>query len=146
MWSGSHCAPTTTLEHSWPTNPLRVRHDRDHCPTALSTQRDGTGDVPRIVHDRKQKAPAERCCGAFDRGFRIKSFWSMFKRGYVGAFHKISEKHHDRYVTELSGRHNVREPNTIDQMADIVTGMKGKSLRYADPISDNGLASGARTT
>ena len=70
----------------------------------------------------------------------------MFKRGYVGTFHKISEKHHDRYVTELSGRHNVREPNTIDQMADIVTGMKGKSLRYADPISDNGSASGARTT
>lgn len=76
---------------------------------------------------------------------RIESFWSMFKRGYVGTFHKISEKHLDRYVTEFSGRHNVREPNTIDQMADIVTCMKGKRLRYADPIADNGSASGART-
>ena len=101
--------------------------------------------MPRIVHDRKQKAPAERCFGAFDRGFRIESFWSRFKRWYVGTFHQVSEKHLDRYVTELSGRRNVREPNTVDQMADIVTGMKGKSLRYADPISDNGLASGART-
>ena len=29
--------PRLPWEHSWPTDPLRVRHDRDHCPTALST-------------------------------------------------------------------------------------------------------------
>ena len=76
----------------------------------------------------------------------IESFRSMFKRGYVGTFHQIREKHLDRYVTEFSGSHNVREPDTIDQMADVVTGMKGMRLRSADPIADHGPASGARTT
>ena len=46
----------------------------------------------------------------------IESFWSMFKRGYHGTFHHVSEKHLGRYVTEFSGRHNDRKRDTIDQM------------------------------
>ena len=46
----------------------------------------------------------------------MESFWSMLKRAYVGTFHKISPKHLQRYVDEFSGRHNVRELDTADQM------------------------------
>ena len=73
----------------------------------------------------------------------IESFWSMLKRAVVGTFHKLSPKHLDRYVTEFAGRHNAREADTIDQMSNIVAGMRGRRLRYADLISDNGLPSGA---
>ena len=75
----------------------------------------------------------------------MESFWSMLKRGYHGTFHKMSPKHLDRYIAEFSGRHNVRERDTIDQMAGIVAGMAGKRLRYSDLIADNGLESGARS-
>lgn len=74
----------------------------------------------------------------------IESFWSMMKRGYQGTYHKMSPKHLDRYVSEFSGRHNVRDADTIDQMTGVVSGMAGKRLRYADLIADNGLSSGAR--
>ena len=65
----------------------------------------------------------------------IESFWAMLKRGYQGTFHHFSEKHRDRYVNEFAGRHNVRDANTIDQMASVVTGLVGKRLMYRDLIA-----------
>ena len=56
----------------------------------------------------------------------IESFWAMFKRGYHGTYHHMSEKHLGRYVTEFSGRHNVRQADTINQMEDVVASMVGK--------------------
>ena len=74
----------------------------------------------------------------------VESFWSMLKRGYHGVYHHISPKHLQRYVREFSGRHNVRESDTVDQMASVVAGLVGKRLMYRDLIADNGLASEAR--
>ena len=65
----------------------------------------------------------------------IESFWSMLKRGYQGMFHRFSEKHLDRYVSEFAGRHNVREADTADQMAAIARDMVGKRLRYRDLVA-----------
>ena len=66
----------------------------------------------------------------------IESFWSMLKRGYYGTFHHVSVKHLHRYVNEFAGRHNVRDKDTIDQMRNLVAGMTGKRLMYAELISD----------
>ena len=62
----------------------------------------------------------------------MESFWSMFKRGYIGVYHHMSPEHLGRYVGEFEGRHNARSRNTIDQMAGMVRGSEGKRLRYAD--------------
>ena len=62
----------------------------------------------------------------------IESFWSMLKRGYHGTYHRMSPEHLDRYVNEFSGRHNVRDNDTLDQMVGVVRGMEGKRLRYQD--------------
>ncbi len=65
----------------------------------------------------------------------IESFWAMLKRGYYGTYHRMSEKHLQRYVNEFSGRHNIRSLDTIDQMASVAKGMDGKRLRYQDLVS-----------
>ena len=56
----------------------------------------------------------------------------MLKRGYYGTYHRMSPKHLGRYVDEFSGRHNIRESDTIDQMVVIVQGMDGKRLSYQE--------------
>ena len=60
----------------------------------------------------------------------MESFWSLFKKGYHGTFHHLSEKHLDRYVREFTGRNNIRDLDTIDQMAVLARGFVGKRLTY----------------
>ena len=66
----------------------------------------------------------------------IESFWSMLKRAHKGVYHKISAKHLQRYVNEFSGRHGVRERDTVGQMDAVVAGMVGKRLSYRDLVAN----------
>ncbi len=75
----------------------------------------------------------------------IESLWSMLKRAHKGTFHKFSPKHLDRYVQEFAGRHNVREMDTLDQLASMREGMERKRLTYKALVQATGLASGARS-
>jgi len=74
----------------------------------------------------------------------IESFWAVLKRAHKGVYHKFSVKHLQRYVTDFSGRHNVRSLDTMSQMQTIVTGMIGRRLTYKRLKADNGFSSGAR--
>ena len=65
----------------------------------------------------------------------IESFWSMLKRAHKGTFHKLSKKHLQRYVSEFSTRHNIRQLDTTDQMSHVVAGMVGERLMYEELIS-----------
>lgn len=62
----------------------------------------------------------------------IESFWALMKRGYHGTYHHWSAKHLDRYVREFSGRHNIRELDTVDQMSSVARSMIGKRLKYRE--------------
>ena len=75
----------------------------------------------------------------------IESFWSILKRAHKGTFHKISPKHLQRYISEFSGKHNIRDSGTLAQMSDTVARLVGRNLLYRNLIADNGFLSGARS-
>ena len=64
----------------------------------------------------------------------MESFWSMLKRGYIGTYHRMSEKHLQRYADEFARRHNLRQLDTMDQIDRIIEGMSGKRLKYKDLV------------
>ena len=59
----------------------------------------------------------------------------MLKRGYHGTYHKMSFKHLGRYVNEFSGRQNMRDCDTIQQMSQVARGMYQKRLRYQELVN-----------
>ena len=65
----------------------------------------------------------------------IESFWALLKRGSHGTYHHISEKHIDRHLSGFVGRHNARDCDTLDQMAQIVPGLVGKRMRHCAVIA-----------
>ncbi|MDE0534345.1 MAG: IS1595 family transposase [Albidovulum sp.] len=65
----------------------------------------------------------------------IEALWSLFKRGYHGTFHHISDSHLPRYLAEFEGRNNIRDMDTIDQMAFLARGMVGKRIKYDDLVA-----------
>ncbi len=64
----------------------------------------------------------------------IEGVWSLFKRSIVGAFHKVSVKHMDRYLEELEWRYNNRDNPHIfrDTLARI---MNTDPLEYRDLVA-----------
>ena len=60
----------------------------------------------------------------------IESFWALFERGLYGTYHHMSGQHLRRYLAEFSGRHNVRELDTADQMGRLAGGLHGRRLTW----------------
>ncbi len=58
----------------------------------------------------------------------VENFWSLFKRGVIGSFHRISIKHLERYIAEFTYRHNYRD---LDLFRLVLAGLVGdKAVPY----------------
>ena len=61
------------------------------------------------------------------------SYFALFKRGIIGAFHHISRKHIQRYLEEFDFRRNCRKVSDGERMLAAVAGAEGKRLFYRAP-------------
>ncbi|MEQ1606118.1 MAG: IS1595 family transposase [Pyrinomonadaceae bacterium] len=62
------------------------------------------------------------------------SVHALLKRGVVGVYHHWSKKHLHRYLAEFDFRWNTRKITDGERMAEAVTMVGGKRLKYSDPI------------
>lgn len=108
---GSHVEAGTTVytdEHKG-YNPIAVEYDRKSVKHSVGEYVDGK------IHTNG-----------------MESFWATLKRGYIGTYHRLSEKHLQKYADEFASRHNARQKPTIEQITGIMEGMKGKRLTYKE--------------
>lgn len=62
----------------------------------------------------------------------IESYWFTVKAGGLGAYRRVSKKHRLAYAWETTGKRNLREFDTLDQMGALAYKMKGKRLKYRE--------------
>ena len=63
------------------------------------------------------------------------SYHSLLKRGIIGAFHHVSDKHLPRYLAEFDRRWNTRNDRDGDRTASVIATAFGKRLTYNAAIA-----------
>jgi len=62
------------------------------------------------------------------------SYHSLLKRGIIGAFHHISDKHLPRYLAEFDRRWNTRNDRDGERTVNVINTAFGRRLTYADTV------------
>ena len=71
--------------------------------------------------------------GGFIHTNTIENYFSIFKRGIIGTYHHVSQKHLKRYLGEFDFRYNERMGlgvNDTDRTVKALKGIEGKRLTY----------------
>lgn len=63
------------------------------------------------------------------------SYHSLLKRGLLGAFHHVSQKHLPRYLAEFQFRWNSRKETDGERTIAAIKGTAGKRLMYRGPVA-----------
>jgi transposase-like protein len=66
----------------------------------------------------------------------VEAFFGLFKRGVMGSFHHISEKHMDRYLSEFSFRWDLRKVTDGERTVEAIKSAEGKRLMYRVPVGN----------
>ena len=65
------------------------------------------------------------------------SYFSLLKRGIIGAFHHVSADHLDNYLNEFNFRWNMRDATDGDRMKAAIRGAEGKRMTYQEPVQQD---------
>jgi hypothetical protein len=65
----------------------------------------------------------------------IENFWSLFNRGVVGSFHKVSVKHLSRYLDEFTFRFNNRKAEDLFGLV-MLNLVIATGIKYADLVKN----------
>ena len=111
------------------------RFVHEHAQAGAKVYTDDTSAYRSLDNHETVKHSAGEYVNGMAHTNGVESFWSMLKRAHKGTFHRLSVKHLQRYVDEFAARHNVREMDTLDQMAHVAAGMVGRRLKYRELVA-----------
>jgi len=85
-------------------NPLIKEFVKDGS-LLVSDEWEAYSDITEYDHVTVDHSAGEYVRGGFDTN-KLENYWSIFKRGYIGIYHKMSRKHMQRYSDEFTFRRN----------------------------------------
>jgi transposase-like protein len=60
----------------------------------------------------------------------IEGFWAVMKRGIIGIYHSVSDKHLHRYCNEFSFRHNTRSDSGVERFESAIGRVNTARITY----------------
>lgn len=60
----------------------------------------------------------------------VENFWSHFKRGIYGVYHKVDKKHLHRYASEFTYRFNMRSLSEVERFENVILKTENIRLTY----------------
>jgi len=85
-------------------------------------------DHQRVSHYLGEYARGDAHCNSCE------GFFALVKRGLVGTFHSVSEKHLHRYLSEFEFRWNTRKVDDGERTERAIRKSEGKRLYYREPV------------
>lgn len=106
----------------------RLMTDENHAYIGLSNEFAGGHEV--VNHSKHEYARGDATTNT------VEGFFGLFKRGVMGSFHHISEKHMDRYLNEFSFRWDLRKVTDSERTVEAIKASEGKRLMYRQSLED----------
>ena len=95
----------------------------------------------------QEHATVNHTAGEYARGKvhtnTIEGYFSLLKRGLNGIYHKVSQEHLHRYLSEFDFRYSNRKIEDTERAALALKGVLGKRLTLREPKSALGLSASA---
>jgi transposase-like protein len=106
-----------------------IKENVAHGSTLYTDEHKSYTGISGYKHETVQHSVGEYVKGmASTNG--VESFWALLKRGYIGTFHHISEKHLHRYVNEFCTRHNMLGTPPMEGFSTTIRMMVDKRLTF----------------
>ena len=110
---------------------------RDNVEGTADIMTDNFGSYRGLEKEFASHGVVEHEKGEYVRGIVhtnfAESYFSLLKRGILGAFHHVSREHLPRYLAEFDFRWNHRGMDDGERTMTAIQGVSGKRLMYREP-------------
>ena len=103
----------------------RARHG---CPEQRSPSAYSPGGHETVNHSKGEYVRGDASTN------EVEAYFALLKRGIMGSFHHVSDRHLHRYCDEFSFRWDHRETTDAERTVEAIKGAEGKRLMYRVPI------------
>lgn len=87
----------------------------------------------QYIHNSVKHSQGEYVNGKYHTN-NLEGFWSLLKRGIVGIYHSVSEKHLEKYCNEFNFRYNTRISSEENRIDKAISQCEGR-IRYKELIA-----------
>jgi transposase-like protein len=131
----NHVVPSSKGEHLLPIIVKQIAKGSNMVSDDLATYQ-SVVDLG-YTHESVDHSAKEYVRGDVHTG-TIDGYWSLLKRGIIGIYHNVSQKHLHRYCDEFAYRYNTREKKDNVRFAESLERANGKRLTYKRLVNKEG--------